>query len=206
MFAVAVGGSRPRRLESAAGCGMRRPDELPRQATPRRLAAEAGARSGPSRVPLARRTQDGQQLDRGLGEAGAPPGIEPCRSRPTRLPPPRPRHYSHELTDRFRRASSCLAAPFERRGRDLLASLGLDAPGWATSETFDDGHALYTAVCRQGLEGVVAKKQADRYRPGERGWVKIKNPTYCRRDSEIEAMQRSRDRRRAVKPAAASAS
>jgi bifunctional non-homologous end joining protein LigD len=48
--------------------------------------------------------------------------------------------------------------PFEER-RDLLVSLGLDAPGWATSETFADGHALYAGVCEHGLEGVVAKKR-----------------------------------------------
>jgi ATP-dependent DNA ligase len=42
---------------------------------------------------------------------------------------------------------------------------------------------------------LVAKKLASRYRPGERGWVKVKNPYYWRRDSEREAMQRSRERR-----------
>jgi hypothetical protein len=26
---------------------------------------------------------------------------------------------------------------------------------------------------------------------GERGWVKVKNPSYWRRDAELEAMQRS---------------
>jgi ATP-dependent DNA ligase len=41
---------------------------------------------------------------------------------------------------------------------------------------------------------VVAKRLASRYRPGERGWVKMKNPNYWRRDSEREAMQRSRER------------
>jgi hypothetical protein len=30
----------------------------------------------------------------------------------------------------------------------------------------------------------------------ERGWLKVKNPNYWRRDSEIEAMQRSRKRQR----------
>jgi bifunctional non-homologous end joining protein LigD len=83
---------------------------------------------------------------------------------------------------------------FEER-RDLLVSLGLDAPGWATSEAFDDGHALYAGVCEHGLEGVVAKKRSSPYRPGQRGWVKVKNPDYWRRDAEIEAMQRSRERR-----------
>src|SRR5262249_14192701 len=39
--------------------------------------------------------------------------------------------------------------------RDLLVGLGLDGPGWATSETFQDGAALYASVCELGLEGVV---------------------------------------------------
>ena len=81
--------------------------------------------------------------------------------------------------------------------RDLLASLGLDAPGWATSETFDDGQALYASVCANGLEGVVAKKHSSRYRPGQRGWVKVKNPAYWRLASEIEGVRRSHERRRA---------
>jgi ATP-dependent DNA ligase len=66
----------------------------------------------------------------------------------------------------------------------LLDSLDLDGLGWATSETFDDGNALWTAVCEHGLEGVVAKKRSSRYRSGERGWIKLKNPNYWRRDSE----------------------
>jgi len=83
--------------------------------------------------------------------------------------------------------------PYEER-RDLLASLGLDGPGWATSETFEDGHALFQSVCELGLEGVVAKKRSGRYRPGERGWIKAKNPSYWRRESEIEGVRRSVER------------
>jgi ATP-dependent DNA ligase len=58
--------------------------------------------------------------------------------------------------------------------------------------------ALYAAVCAHGLEGVVAKKLSSRYAFGERGWVKTKDPEYWRRDAEIEAMQRSRERRTRV--------
>ena len=36
------------------------------------------------------------------------------------------------------------------------------------------GRALFEAVCRQGLEGVVAKRLDGRYRPGRRDWIKIK--------------------------------
>jgi hypothetical protein len=48
---------------------------------------------------------------------------------------------------------------------------------------------------RRASQRVIAKKDARLYRPGERGWVKVKNPNYWRRDAEIEAMQRSRERR-----------
>jgi bifunctional non-homologous end joining protein LigD len=92
------------------------------------------------------------------------------------------------------------------RGRDLtgrpyverraeLDRLRLNGPGWATADTFNDGRALFEAVCRLGYEGVVAKQHTSVYSPGERGWVKVKNPNYWRRDAEIEAMQRSRARR-----------
>jgi bifunctional non-homologous end joining protein LigD len=84
--------------------------------------------------------------------------------------------------------------PFAER-REILESLELDGPWWTTSEAFDDGTALYAALCEHGLEGVVAKKRTSLYRTGERGWIKKKNPDYWRRDSVIEAMQRSRQQR-----------
>jgi bifunctional non-homologous end joining protein LigD len=46
--------------------------------------------------------------------------------------------------------------------RALLESLVLEGLGWATNETFDDGEALYAAVCERGVEGVVAKKLSGR--------------------------------------------
>jgi ATP-dependent DNA ligase len=45
-----------------------------------------------------------------------------------------------------------------------------------TPDTFEDGHALYDAVSDRGLEGVVAKWRRASYRPGQRGWIKVKNP------------------------------
>lgn len=83
----------------------------------------------------------------------------------------------------------------ERRAR--LEQLGLDGPYWSTPEAFDDGAGLYAAVCERGLEGVVAKWRASPYRPGARGWIKIKNPDYWRRESEIAAVRRSAERRAA---------
>jgi bifunctional non-homologous end joining protein LigD len=79
--------------------------------------------------------------------------------------------------------------------RDLLVRLGLDAPGWATSESFEDGEALFASVCELGLEGVVAKKHTSTYRSGQRGWIKKKNPNYWRRESEVEGVRRSAERR-----------
>lgn len=37
------------------------------------------------------------------------------------------------------------------------------------------------------VEGVVAKRRDGIYRPGYRGWTKIKNPSYWRRESEIDS-------------------
>jgi bifunctional non-homologous end joining protein LigD len=76
--------------------------------------------------------------------------------------------------------------PYSER-RKMLDRLKLDGPAWTTAETFDDGPALFAAVCELGYEGVVAKRHASTYKPRERGWVKVKNPSYWRRDAEREA-------------------
>jgi ATP-dependent DNA ligase len=78
--------------------------------------------------------------------------------------------------------------------RRKLERLKLDGPAWTTSEMFDDGRALFTAVCELGFEGVVAKNHSSLY-PNDRGWVKVKNPNYWRRAAEIEAMARKHERR-----------
>jgi bifunctional non-homologous end joining protein LigD len=80
--------------------------------------------------------------------------------------------------------------------RAVLEELGVET--WCSwlADVFDDGHALYDAVCQLGLEGIVAKRTTATYRPGYRGWVKSKNPSYWRRESEIESMRRSVERRR----------
>jgi bifunctional non-homologous end joining protein LigD len=85
--------------------------------------------------------------------------------------------------------------PFSER-RQRLERLRLDGQAWMTPDTFDDGQELYAAVCERGLEGVIAKWRKASYRPGERGWVKIKNPGYWRREQEREAMQQAGERRR----------
>jgi bifunctional non-homologous end joining protein LigD len=46
----------------------------------------------------------------------------------------------------------------------LVFSEGIVGSGWA----------FFEAVCREGLEGVVAKRLDGHYRPGRRDWIKIK--------------------------------
>ena len=83
--------------------------------------------------------------------------------------------------------------PFSDRRR-RLEGLGLSGAAWTTSPLFKDGDAVWATVGEFGLEGVVAKKEKSRYLPGERGWIKTKNPSHWRRDSEREAMARKRER------------
>jgi ATP-dependent DNA ligase len=52
---------------------------------------------------------------------------------------------------------------------------------------FDDGEALWEAVCEHELEGVIAKRRSSRYAAGVRGWVKVKNRAYWRYDMERES-------------------
>jgi bifunctional non-homologous end joining protein LigD len=84
------------------------------------------------------------------------------------------------------RGRSMLSLPYSKR-RDELEALDLNGAYWTTPETFDDGAALFEAVCAHELEGVVAKRRASLYRPGERGWVKTKNRDYWRYEMERES-------------------
>jgi bifunctional non-homologous end joining protein LigD len=88
-------------------------------------------------------------------------------------------------------------APYVER-RAQLEALGLNGVYWQTPETFDDGQALFDAVCTHELEGVVAKRRDSRYRPGERGWVKIKNREYWRYEMERESAINKRRQRQFV--------
>ena len=59
--------------------------------------------------------------------------------------------------------------------REVLAGLGLDDAWWQAPATYDDGAALLDATAQQGLEGVVSKRLASRYEPGQRSraWLKF---------------------------------
>jgi bifunctional non-homologous end joining protein LigD len=69
--------------------------------------------------------------------------------------------------------------PYSER-RALLEELELERQHVRLVATFEDGEALFAAVCQRGLEGVVAKRLRDPYRSGERGWVKTKNRATAR--------------------------
>lgn len=76
--------------------------------------------------------------------------------------------------------------------RRILGTLGLAGPHWWVPEAFDDGGAIWDAVCEQELEGVVAKRVDEPYRSGERTWVKVKNRSYWRYELEREGALRRR--------------
>jgi bifunctional non-homologous end joining protein LigD len=90
--------------------------------------------------------------------------------------------------------SDLMGQPYRERRRQL-ESVNLNGLHWRTPEAFDDGEALFEAVCERELEGIVAKRRDGRYRPGERGWTKIKNRNYWRYEMEREsAINRRRPR------------
>ena len=82
------------------------------------------------------------------------------------------------------------------RRRDALEALELEGPAWQMVASFDHGEALWRVVCKRRLEGVVAKRTADAYRPGDRGWVKRKNQATARFAEEREAAIHLRSRTR----------
>jgi ATP-dependent DNA ligase len=59
---------------------------------------------------------------------------------------------------------------------------------------------LFEAICERKLEGIVAKRVDGSYRPGERGWTKIRNRDYWRYALERESAINKRRRRVFVWP------
>jgi bifunctional non-homologous end joining protein LigD len=64
--------------------------------------------------------------------------------------------------------------------RALLEELNVEGPFVKLVATFEDGQALFDAVCARGLKGVVANRIDGVYRAGDRGWVKTKNRATAR--------------------------
>jgi bifunctional non-homologous end joining protein LigD len=65
------------------------------------------------------------------------------------------------------------AEPLERRRAKLTEVL--DGSPWQVPASYDDGPMLLDATRQQGLEGIVSKRLASPYRPGERSphWLKF---------------------------------
>ena len=84
--------------------------------------------------------------------------------------------------------------PYAKR-RKLLEALNVGGDFWFLPPVVDDGPSLFAAVCEQGREGAVAKRRDSLYRPGDRGWVKVKNRGYWRfHDERHLAQSRRRSR------------
>ena len=79
--------------------------------------------------------------------------------------------------------------PYVRR-RALLEALDWQGPHVRLVATFEDGDALFDAMCERGLEGVVAKRLRNPYRPGERVWMKTKNKATARFAEEFAGATR----------------
>jgi bifunctional non-homologous end joining protein LigD len=90
-----------------------------------------------------------------------------------------------------------VSRPYSER-RLILEGLRLNASHWRTPEAFDDGDALWEAVCEHELEGVVAKRRSGRYVPGGRAWIKTKNRDYWRYEMEREGAFKIRRERQFV--------
>jgi ATP-dependent DNA ligase len=52
--------------------------------------------------------------------------------------------------------------------------------------SFEGGPTLWDAIVAPGLEGVVARREREPYRPGARLWVKTKNCAAARFQEELE--------------------
>src|SRR6266849_4933821 len=76
----------------------------------------------------------------------------------------------------YHRFESLLVLPLWARRQRLETVVWAAAnPSLVFSEGIvGPGRAFFEVVCRQGLEGVVAKRLDGRYRPGRRAWIKIK--------------------------------
>jgi bifunctional non-homologous end joining protein LigD len=83
--------------------------------------------------------------------------------------------------------------PYRER-RERLESLAFGG-ACEVGPRFDDGSALWQAIREHRLEGVVAKRDSEPYRPGERTWIKRKNPEWPRFEAERESAIRERQRR-----------
>jgi bifunctional non-homologous end joining protein LigD len=79
-----------------------------------------------------------------------------------------------------------LRLPYSER-HALLEEIVLDEPPALVEVigSFEDGSALWDVIVDRGMEGVVAKREREGYRPGARLWVKTKNHATARYAEEL---------------------
>jgi len=77
----------------------------------------------------------------------------------------------------FRRSSERLRIPLSAIIAEALSVTGT-------------GHKLFKLMCVNDLEGIVAKRLTDSYRPSVR-WLKIKNPSYSQNEGRRELFEKS---------------
>jgi bifunctional non-homologous end joining protein LigD len=85
--------------------------------------------------------------------------------------------------------TNTMREPYRKR-REILENLELAGPHWSFTPSFADGEALWEVVEEQELEGLVAKPLGGLYRPGEHGWLKVKNKAYWKYALEREGSRR----------------
>jgi bifunctional non-homologous end joining protein LigD len=86
-----------------------------------------------------------------------------------------------------------LRLPYAER-HALLEEIVLNAPPALVEvvASFEDGPALWDVIVERGMEGVVAKREREAYRPGARLWMKTKNRATTRFQEELAGAQRPR--------------
>lgn len=86
--------------------------------------------------------------------------------------------------------------PLAERKQALAELLPRDTgPLYKTLTLEEDGRALFSAAKKMDLQGIVAKRKNDPYRPAT-VWYNIENPAYNQGEGRVE-LPRTRERRRA---------
>jgi bifunctional non-homologous end joining protein LigD len=86
--------------------------------------------------------------------------------------------------------------PLEERKRRLTGLLPADTgPLYKILTLEEHGRALFSAITKMDLEGIVAKRKADPYGPATT-WYKIKNPDYSQTEGRGDLFSRKRERSR----------
>jgi bifunctional non-homologous end joining protein LigD len=86
------------------------------------------------------------------------------------------------------------AQPLIKRQRRLDQLIATNNPTLSRVLAVEEhGRELYEAAQRLDLEGIVAKRKADRYSP-QTVWYKVKNPAYTQAEGRRDLLERSRRR------------